>query len=206
MEKTRLKENLDLFYSSRETPWGKNPDPLVEMAATSLKKGTIVDIGAGDGRNSLFLAGQGFNVTGIDLSIEAIRRLNKHAARSGIHYSTEVSDISDYRFNKHFDNILCILVLHYLEHEEAVKTIERMSNAVSLGGLIVLKSFTDQGELVPENNFGFWPSQKEIANYFEDNGYETVHYDIKNYETLFLNQYGERCIQQAEEMIFKRSS
>lgn len=45
------------------------------------KRGTILDIACGDGRNTLFLLKKGFKVTGIDFSSKALERLKMFAKK-----------------------------------------------------------------------------------------------------------------------------
>jgi 2-polyprenyl-3-methyl-5-hydroxy-6-metoxy-1,4-benzoquinol methylase len=70
------------FYADREKPipFFKNiPDENLVSYCTSniLKKGRALDIGCGNGRNSLYLATQGFDVTGLDISNNSIEWANE---------------------------------------------------------------------------------------------------------------------------------
>ena len=65
----------DKRYSSDELPWdtGRPDMYLVGMVSRwPLHQGKVLDIGCGTGTNSLWLAGQGFEVTGLDISKEAV--------------------------------------------------------------------------------------------------------------------------------------
>lgn len=73
----RDKEWWDKFYSNKEkpVPFFKNiPDESLVSYCTSniLNKGKALDIGCGNGRNSLYLSTQGFNVVGIDISSKSL--------------------------------------------------------------------------------------------------------------------------------------
>jgi hypothetical protein len=46
--------------------FGEKPSPIVEALPKFISSGNALDIGAGDGGNSLYLASQGFNVTAND--------------------------------------------------------------------------------------------------------------------------------------------
>ncbi|HWQ75880.1 MAG TPA: methyltransferase domain-containing protein [Syntrophomonas sp.] len=75
----------DKFYSDREKPipFFKNiPDECLISYCTSniLNKGKALDIGCGNGRNSVYLAKQGFDVVGIDISDEVIKWAQESSA------------------------------------------------------------------------------------------------------------------------------
>ena len=72
------------FYSDREKPipfFNNIPDENLISYCTSniLKSGKALDVGCGNGRNSLYLATQGFNVIGIDISDNSIKWANELA-------------------------------------------------------------------------------------------------------------------------------
>ena len=57
------------------------PEKLLVDNIDYFRKGTVLDIACGDGRNSIFLLEKGFRVTGVDFSAEALKRLNIFAER-----------------------------------------------------------------------------------------------------------------------------
>src|SRR5690606_14442079 len=66
-----------------QTPWDiDEPDPhLVELVRSGLvTPGRTLDVGAGTGTNALWLAAQGFDVVGVDISPRAIERAREKAA------------------------------------------------------------------------------------------------------------------------------
>lgn len=88
------------FYSDREKtiPFFKNiPDENLTSYCQSdmLSIGKALDIGCGNGRNSLYLSTQGFSVTGIDISANAIKWANELAES----YSNKLSFVCESLFN-----------------------------------------------------------------------------------------------------------
>ena len=65
-------------YGTPELTWSGNPNPVLVAEATSLTPGSALDIGSGEGGDALWLAAQGWHVTGVDISQNA---LDKAAAR-----------------------------------------------------------------------------------------------------------------------------
>lgn len=64
----------DERYRSAELVWGAEPNRFVREQCIDLPPGEAVDLACGEGRNSLWLARQGWRVTGIDFSPVAIER------------------------------------------------------------------------------------------------------------------------------------
>ena len=55
-------------YAEEKCLWGLAPDPLLVENIEVIPVGKALDLGCGEGRNALYLAYKGFQVTGIDLS------------------------------------------------------------------------------------------------------------------------------------------
>ncbi|MCW2527336.1 MAG: methyltransferase type 12 [Pseudonocardiales bacterium] len=66
-------------YSSADSIWSGNPNPHLVDQIADLTPGTALDVGSGEGADSIWLAEQGWQVTGADISRVA---LNKSAARA----------------------------------------------------------------------------------------------------------------------------
>lgn len=64
--------------------YSKEPSPFLADHVKLLKKGEALDLAMGEGRNAVFLAGHGFNVTGIDFSPTACDRAKALAYEKGV--------------------------------------------------------------------------------------------------------------------------
>lgn len=60
------KGKYEKVYSEHECVFGIEPTPVVKKVLEHITYGKVLDLGAGEGRNSLFLAENGFEVTAID--------------------------------------------------------------------------------------------------------------------------------------------
>ena len=70
----------DERYRSAELVWGTTPNRWVEQELADLRPGRALDLACGEGRNALWLAGRGWQVTGVDFSAVALdkaRRLER---------------------------------------------------------------------------------------------------------------------------------
>ncbi|MFG2192907.1 putative glycolipid-binding domain-containing protein [Streptomyces sp. NPDC048639] len=74
-------------YRTEPDPYGPQPsEPAVHAAITFRKAGarTVLELGAGHGRDALYLARAGFDVTAADFSAAALERLREHAEAEGL--------------------------------------------------------------------------------------------------------------------------
>ena len=83
------REFWDERYGSRERIWSGNANPQLVDTATDLTAGTALDVGSGEGADAIWLASQGWRVTGIDVSVVALERAAGQAAKAG----AEIADL-----------------------------------------------------------------------------------------------------------------
>ncbi|WP_312182714.1 class I SAM-dependent methyltransferase [Arthrobacter sp.] len=76
----------DGFYRERDQVWSGNPNALLVREVTSLKPGTALELGCGEGADAVWLALQGWQVTGIDISAVALERAAAHARDAGVEH------------------------------------------------------------------------------------------------------------------------
>ncbi|MCQ9163317.1 MULTISPECIES: bifunctional 2-polyprenyl-6-hydroxyphenol methylase/3-demethylubiquinol 3-O-methyltransferase UbiG [unclassified Arthrobacter] len=67
-------------YGSHGHIWSGNPNPQLVAEVSALPAGTALDVGCGEGADAVWLAGRGWQVTGVDISSVALERAAGHAA------------------------------------------------------------------------------------------------------------------------------
>ena len=83
-------------YRSTDSLWIGEPDNSLREAISTIDAGTAVDIGAGEGRNSIFLARSGWSVTAVDFSEVALSRLQEVINRENLSAQTVLMDVVEY--------------------------------------------------------------------------------------------------------------
>jgi SAM-dependent methyltransferase len=73
-------EFWDDRYRSAHQLWSGQPNPQLVTQATNLTPGDALDVGCGEGADAIWLARQGWTVTGVDISAVALERAAGHAA------------------------------------------------------------------------------------------------------------------------------
>ena len=103
---------------------------------------TLLDLGCGDGADSILFAKRGFRVTSLDFSDEALHKLSARAADVGLQNITNVRhDFSrPLPFtNRSFDVVFAHLSLHYFDHAITAATFAEIRRVLVSGGILFVK-------------------------------------------------------------------
>src|SRR6266571_1730298 len=151
------------------TLWGVDPDSLLVESVESFRPGSVLDLGAGDGRNALFLARRGFAVTAVDAAPLALETLDAAAASEGLIVETELADLASYEVTRSYDNVVSTLTLHFLPQQAAVSLMRRLRVATVAGGINLISLLTRDGPVFERaNGRGFWLAPGELAHGYRD--------------------------------------
>jgi SAM-dependent methyltransferase len=91
---TDVAEFWEDFYSG-ERRWSGEPNASLVEEAAGLEPGTALDLGCGEGGDAIWLASQGWTVTGADISQAALEIAARHAAEAGVTVSWERHDLAE---------------------------------------------------------------------------------------------------------------
>jgi tellurite methyltransferase len=166
-----LEDNYNRIYTERETAFcGGEPEKTVVDILKYKSSGTALELGAGEGRNSLFLAENGFDVTAQDLSQVGIEKLRKSAEEKGLDVHTEIGDMQSFPIDKDYDVLISTNVLHHLPKQDALNLIKRMQLNTKLGGLNTIVTFTDKGDFYSSNpnTKKFFPKEGELKDLYSE--------------------------------------
>lgn len=139
--------NLRVFerlYSSAEThsdlPWHEPEPPALLVAALDRREGAsrALDVGCGAGTYSLYMAGRGYDVTGIDFMPQAIDMLRRRAADAGQQITAVQADIRTWSVDRPFDVILDVGCLHSLPKPEREIYKQQLCRWLAPGGDFIL--------------------------------------------------------------------
>ena len=141
----------DVRYADRV--WSGHVNPRLPERAAGLTPGRALDVGCGEGADVLWLAAQGWDVTGMDFSAAGLARAAQHAEEAGVadrtHWRRE--DVRTWQPDGTWD----LVTSHYLHlAEEAMPdAVGRLATAVAPGGtlLVVLHHPEDVGHLGAAN-------------------------------------------------------
>jgi tellurite methyltransferase len=158
MSNHKIADHYDEIYSHNEDAFAGDPLPLVERLLEYVQKGTVLELGAGRGRNALFLAAKGFDVTATDISPVAVAGMIKKATEEGILLNAHVLDIGSESIVGYYDIIICTFTLHHLKREDSLEAIRAMQEHTNSSGFNIITVFTKDGD--------FYRNNTETLNFF----------------------------------------
>jgi tellurite methyltransferase len=162
----------DEKYSSEEYLHGRRASALLEEHASFLpKSGRALDIAAGEGQNSVFLAQLGLEVEAIDISTVGLRKAQKLAETHGVSIKVRLWDVKRSSIPEGpFDVILCI---HYLQRDLAPRIWESLApEGVLLMELATLENLKlhkkpPRDQLLERNELLTWFPEIFVVTYRE---------------------------------------
>jgi tellurite methyltransferase len=138
---------------------GEYPNSLLTRETLRLiaqwPPGRMLDLGAGEGSDSIRLALLGYSADAVDISEIGVEKILKFAKEEGVSVSAEVADIVTYEPDGQYDIVICNGVLHYIDDKDKGSVVERMQMATRAGGINVISLWStytpvpDCHEIVP---------------------------------------------------------
>lgn len=115
-------------------------DPFAEFAAFchEAPRGTVLDLGCGQGRDALMFARAGHRVLGVDVSSVGIAQLLETAGAEGLEVEGQVEDIRTFQADTSFDMVILDRVLHMLDAADRLPMLATAMQAVAPGGHLLV--------------------------------------------------------------------
>jgi len=119
--------------------------PLVDLLRKRRTK-RVLDLGCGSGRHTIYLAENGFEVYGIDISEEGIKSCRKRLAEKNLHAKLAVGSIFEELPYKQsfFDVVVCIRVINHAVIEDVRKAIVEVERVLKPKGLVLVTARKNQ--------------------------------------------------------------
>ncbi len=144
--------------------WGTEPSSFARQVASPLPPGArILDLGCGEGRDSVFFAAQGFDVVGVDISRAGIAKAERLAEARGVRVRWLVGDMARLDYPGPFDLIYSCGTLHYVPRRQRARLITRLQALTSPGGVHAHVVFTDREVYVEKEEVIAYFTPGELA-------------------------------------------
>ena len=134
MDKSTAKDDWNERYATSDYVWEVTPNQFVEAHLSGLTPGRAIDLGAGEGRNAVWLATRGWDVTAVDISPVGLAKAERLAADHGVSITAVEADATTYRPPAPVDLVLVSYL--QLDPDGRRQVIEHAKTWVEPGGAL----------------------------------------------------------------------
>jgi SAM-dependent methyltransferase len=127
----------DRRYETSELVWTAAPNRFVVEEIAEMRPGQALDLAAGEGRNAVWLAELGWQVTAVDFSAVGLAKAGKLAESRGVNVNRVTADVRDYRPEAAAYHLVLIVYLH-LPAAELAGVLSRAVTALAPCGTLLI--------------------------------------------------------------------
>ncbi len=125
---------------SGEQMWSGRPNGTLVDEVSGMAPGRVLDVGAGEGGDAVWLAEQGWTVTATDISGRALERIGAEVARRGLDVRCERADANDLRPFEPQGYDLVTAMYASIPRTSDGRGVQNLLDAVAPGGTILVVS------------------------------------------------------------------
>ncbi|GAB3825224.1 SAM-dependent methyltransferase [Kribbella italica] len=128
------------FYAERDQIWSGKPNAVLVGEVAGLTPGRALDLGCGEGADAIWLAQQGWAVTGVDISSVALGRAAEHAEDAGVgdRIEWQLHELGTSFPDGEFD-LVSAQFLHSKTELDRDAILRRAAGAVARGGVLLIE-------------------------------------------------------------------
>ena len=175
-----IRTNYEKWYEGDEYYWGLEPgDFLFELIklCPPTENTKVLDIGCGEGKDAVFMAEKGYDVTAFDLTENGIRKTIALAHKRGVKVNAYVDDINTFETDEKFDIIFSTGTVQYIFDENKESFFKKLEKITKPNGIVFINVFVEKSflELPPDwdKEEKMWKSG-ELFTYFSDWKFEKI--------------------------------
>ncbi len=131
----------DERFSEPGYAYGTEPNQFLESVADRIPQGRVLSLAEGEGRNAVFLAGLGHEVTAVDTSSVGLAKVQALAAERGVTVTTVNADLADFEIEPGAWQGIVSIFCH-LPPVVRASLHERCLRGLAPGGVFVLEGFS----------------------------------------------------------------
>jgi tellurite methyltransferase len=161
-------------YQKKDYFWGISPSKMCLKVLELLPPENhikILDIGSGEGKDSVFFARCGYDVSAFDISEAGLEKTKNLADKANVHVRTFRANLWDYRLKEKYDVIYSSGVLHYIKPELRDEIMTNYKNHVNENGIIAMNVFIDKPFIAPppeKEKYSYLWKSGQLFTYFHD--------------------------------------
>ena len=130
----------DERYQAEDYVYGTSANDFLQSHVDQLPMGRILCLAEGEGRNAVFLAERGFDVTAVDQSSVGLAKAHKLATERGVDITTVVADLADFHIEPEaWDGIVSIFA--HMPAEARRHLHREVVSGLRSGGVFLLEAY-----------------------------------------------------------------
>ncbi|MFB3825583.1 MAG: class I SAM-dependent methyltransferase [Bryobacteraceae bacterium] len=132
-----MRMHFNKVFTLHQHLFTHEPNALLVRTVRGLKPGKALDVGMGQGRNAVFLAGQGWDVTGYDFSDEALARARENASKAAVSIRAVQATHEKFDFGKEQWDLIVMTYAFVNMSDRAF--LARVKESLRPGGLVLVE-------------------------------------------------------------------
>ena len=136
-------ERFNKLYAAPSSLFSVEPNGFLARTVAGLKPGRALDVAMGQGRNSIFLAKQGWEVTGYDISDAGLEAARNDAKKAGVPIRAIHASHDDFEFGRERWDL--IVMTYTLADMENAAFLNRVKDSLKPGGIVVVEQMNAGG-------------------------------------------------------------
>ncbi len=166
-------------YAGRDGIWSGRVNAVLASVAADLTPGRALDLGCGEGGDVVWLAGRGWSVVGVDLSVTALTRASAAAVAAGVEERTAfvTADLASWDTAARFDLVTASFLQSWPVAIPRGEILRRAAGFVARGGrlLVTAHAAPPHGDLPDElRGYRFPSPDDDLAALGVDDGWEVL--------------------------------
>ncbi|MFZ4545097.1 MAG: class I SAM-dependent methyltransferase [Saprospiraceae bacterium] len=140
MNNKSLVQFWDQRYAEEEYAYGSQPNEFLKLHLESIPAGKILLPCEGEGRNAVFAAQRGWNVSAYDLSAEGIQKAGLLAHQNNVKIDYQLADAKEINFAPESFDAIALIYAHFnTEHRQIIH--RRLASFLKPGGWLIIEAF-----------------------------------------------------------------
>lgn len=176
-----MQQKWDERYKEQEFAYGKDPNVFFKEWLPKFAPGSILMPADGEGRNGVFAARTGWDVTSFDLSIEGQSKALQLARENDVALEYIVADLDHLRFERGSFDAIGLIYAHFSAEKKSIFH-RKLNDYLRPGGIVIFEAFSKKHlqfiELDPKVG-----GPRDIDMLYS---IEEITADFTNYEMLML--------------------
>lgn len=130
-------------YREKKYAYGILPNEFFKNQILKIKKGKLLLPAEGEGRNAVFAARNGWEITAFDLSIEAKKKAEILAFENEVKITYDLGSVEDTSYEPEYFDAAALIFAHF-QKEKREEYYQKISSCLKKGGILIMECFSEK--------------------------------------------------------------